>query len=309
MKKQLLIASLLLGALFNANAQSVSFETSEGFTAGNINAQNGWESSSYGEGLYIENQVISSSLASDGTMSFKMDEEPEFGPQDGPVLGAYSPQLVVTGTQTQITFDINPSELGGADFVMDAISGTGEDAALTARIDFGYEGVVEVVDDLGDGLEYVDTPLEWTPATWYSVKLVFDFTAGTITYFVNDTQIYVGTTLGPVFNQIAFLNDGYGGFAYIDKVNVGLPLGIEDHLATQFSVFPNPSSDIVNLTNSANVLMNSVNITDINGRTVKSMNLNGVSNAQINISDLASGMYMMNISSDQGTATKKIIKS
>ncbi|WP_407934909.1 T9SS type A sorting domain-containing protein, partial [Flavobacterium lindanitolerans] len=33
------------------------------------------------------------------------------------------------------------------------------------------------------------------------------------------------------------------------------------------------------------------------------------SSAQVNISDLSAGVYMMNINSDQGSVTKKIIKN
>ena len=50
-------------------------------------------------------------------------------------------------------------------------------------------------------------------------------------------------------------------------------------------------------------------MTDLNGRTIKTANFTNVIDAQINISDLAQGVYMMKIVSDKGTATKKIIKN
>ncbi|WP_169628033.1 T9SS-dependent choice-of-anchor J family protein [Flavobacterium soli] len=86
-------------------------------------------------------------------------------------------------------------------------------------------------------------------------------------------------------------------------------LKVNNNLETSFSVSPNPATTIVNLNNDANILMNEVKVTDINGRTVKSVKLNNVSNTQVDISDLASGVYLMNVSSDQGTITKKIIKN
>lgn len=80
----------------------------------------------------------------------------------------------------------------------------------------------------------------------------------------------------------------------------------EDFTSNQLSVFPNPTSDIVNITNA--VGLNAVQVMDINGRTVKSVNFNNVSEASINISNLTSGVYMMSIASENGTSTQKIIK-
>src|SRR5690554_2328843 len=73
------------------------------------------------------------------------------------------------------------------------------------------------------------------------------------------------------------------------------------------SVFPNPVSDIVNITSpEANIEM--VTITDLNGRTVKSINFNNVAETTIDASDLASGIYLMNITANGTVATQKIVK-
>ena len=47
----------------------------------------------------------------------------------------------------------------------------------------------------------------------------------------------------------------------------------------------------------------------MNGRTVKSVKLDNVTEAQINVAELSAGMYLMNITSDSGTTTKKIVKN
>ncbi|RZK64005.1 MAG: T9SS type A sorting domain-containing protein, partial [Pedobacter sp.] len=77
---------------------------------------------------------------------------------------------------------------------------------------------------------------------------------------------------------------------------------------TSFSVFPNPATNLINVA-SADALVNGVEIIDLNGRTVKSAKFDGVSEAQLNISDLSSGIYMMTVASDKGTTTKKIVKN
>lgn len=88
-------------------------------------------------------------------------------------------------------------------------------------------------------------------------------------------------------------------------------LGVESVTLAEnkFSVFPNPASNLISISNSENILVNEITITDLNGRVVKQSKYNNTSEIQINVSDLASGMYLMNITSDQGSATKKIIKN
>ena len=82
-----------------------------------------------------------------------------------------------------------------------------------------------------------------------------------------------------------------------------------DVAATNFSVFPNPANDFVTISNSENISVNSISITDLNGRVVKQNTYSNGTNVQVNISDLSSGVYMMNITSDKGSVTKKIIKN
>ncbi|UUC44984.1 T9SS-dependent choice-of-anchor J family protein [Flavobacterium cerinum] len=82
----------------------------------------------------------------------------------------------------------------------------------------------------------------------------------------------------------------------------------DDFLASKFTVFPNPANDVVNVANNGNVLVDAIAINDINGRTVKTVKLDAVSEAQVNIADLNSGVYFMNITTNEGVATKKIIK-
>jgi len=78
--------------------------------------------------------------------------------------------------------------------------------------------------------------------------------------------------------------------------------------AAGFSVYPNPVEDNFTIQNGNNIAISGLTISDINGRTVKTINVNAIEN-QINISDLNSGVYFLNITSVNGSATKKIIKN
>ena len=94
----------------------------------------------------------------------------------------------------------------------------------------------------------------------------------------------------------------------IDDVSVSGTLGTESFFTSNFRMYPNPSSSVINLSSSTTQIQ-SAQLTDINGRIVKNVSLNGVSEAQINVSDLNTGMYFLKVQSDRGTGTAKVMKN
>ena len=116
--------------------------------------------------------------------------------------------------------------------------------------------------------------------------------------------------------DVAFLNatTGFtGGFntsATVGGISkyTGTVLPAQSFEAIGFSVYPNPVNDNFTIQNGNNIAISGLTLSDINGRTVKTFNVNAIEN-QINISDLNSGVYFLNISSNKGSATKKIIKN
>lgn len=95
----------------------------------------------------------------------------------------------------------------------------------------------------------------------------------------------------------------------IDDVIVNGTLGINEVLSSSFATFPNPADNVITLTNSNNSSVESISISDINGRTIKSIEVDNVSEVQINVSDLNSGVYFMSINTAEGKAVKKFIKN
>lgn len=79
-------------------------------------------------------------------------------------------------------------------------------------------------------------------------------------------------------------------------------------LASQLKVYPNPASNVVTLSG-GDLQLNTVTLTDVNGRIVKNSACKGISQAELNISDLESGVYIMNVASNKGNITKKIVKN
>lgn len=95
----------------------------------------------------------------------------------------------------------------------------------------------------------------------------------------------------------------------VDDVVITGTLGTSEALANKFSTYPNPANNVVNISNNYNITLTNVDINDINGRTVKTLKVSNLSEIQMNVSDLTSGVYFMNIDTDSGKVVKKFIKS
>ncbi|MFN7331974.1 MAG: T9SS type A sorting domain-containing protein [Flavobacterium sp.] len=110
--------------------------------------------------------------------------------------------------------------------------------------------------------------------------------------------------------RIAFQNDGNDQYVmFLDNITVTGTLSNSEFLANKFNLYPNPSNSIVNISSDDAILIDKVEITDINGRIVKSFNADATSSTSINVSDLNAGVYFLNISSAEGLAVKKLIKN
>ena len=94
----------------------------------------------------------------------------------------------------------------------------------------------------------------------------------------------------------------------IDTFLVDRPLSTDSFFKNNFVMFPNPANGVLNL-NSQAAGMTSVSITDINGRVVKTIDAGNVSETQINIADLTTGMYFVKVATADGVGTAKLMKN
>lgn len=84
-------------------------------------------------------------------------------------------------------------------------------------------------------------------------------------------------------------------------------LSVSEYELSSFSVFPNPTTGLLNLTSKTEV--NAVNVLDINGRLLKELQFRSPTfNTKIDLSNLSKGIYFLNIKSIQGSNTIKIVK-
>jgi len=85
-------------------------------------------------------------------------------------------------------------------------------------------------------------------------------------------------------------------------------LSADNFLAEKFNLFPNPATNVVNITNSENMLVNQVIVYDIAGKQLSTQTFNNEAEIQLNVENLASGTYMLHLQTNEGTAVKKLVK-
>lgn len=123
----------------------------------------------------------------------------------------------------------------------------------------------------------------------------------------------------PIFDysSIKLLNSGKilgigGTFMFSGDINYVLsqynnnPLGIEEYQRQFITITPNPTKGIVLINNESTSVIVSINVYDTLGRLalVQSNTTN-----QIDLSSLANGLFFVQIETDEGVITKKVIKN
>ncbi len=158
--------------------------------------------------------------------------------------------------------------------------------------------------------------IEYVPGTTRVISTRAAATAGS-SYSLDDGLTWTQADTGVQHLETKFLdlNTGFsGGFTTSATVGgiykyTGTALNTDSFVSSKFTTYPNPVRDVISISNSENIIFTEVAITDLNGRTVKNIKVNDLSEVQINVSDLNSGVYFMNITSDSGKAVKKFIKN
>lgn len=95
------------------------------------------------------------------------------------------------------------------------------------------------------------------------------------------------------------------GFA-VNKLTSALTLEVIDLLIKMdVLIYPNPANNIVNIIAKNSNPIKSVQLFDITGKEMSSIKLSDQNT--INVSNLSDGIYLLNIKSDDGSITKKLI--
>ena len=85
-------------------------------------------------------------------------------------------------------------------------------------------------------------------------------------------------------------------------------LSANEMVSATFNMYPNPATNMVNITNTENILVEQITIYDMAGKQLNTQSFNNESQVQLNIENLASGNYMLHLQTNAGLAVKKLVK-
>ncbi len=179
---------------------------------------------------------------------------------------------------------------------------------------------------------YVDTPIGYRSSynhVWVKVEVYMEYNTGTNTSYLytyipllNHLEVYqisgsniLGRDDLRIAHNVIQPNKAFtGALMKYDNFRLSaIPtrpshVSVNEWLAAKFNLYPNPATNVVNITNSENMLVNKVVIYDIAGKQLSAQSFSNETKVQLNVENLVSGTYMLHIQSDSGTAIKKLIK-
>ena len=301
--KYFLLLSLISSFAFAQ--QTISFESSEAYNLGTVQGQNGWEVTLNNDEEPINNQVITSEKASTGTQSLKISVDPaeDFG--WFPIFGAAklfdNPYNYQT---TTVEFDVLISELDGSTFEFGTFGVVETDEYMPISIySFNYTGNLEVVND--EDYNYENANFTWEANRWYKLKSVTSETK--IDFYIDDVLIHSIENFAKTnITGINFVHDNFGGSAYIDNLKINDEvLAVNDATKGNIKLYPNPVKDILKLNLPNGEKISTIEVYNTVGQRVADFKNVG----EVNLSQLKSGNYIINIKNTDGkNYSSKIIK-
>ena len=86
-----------------------------------------------------------------------------------------------------------------------------------------------------------------------------------------------------------------------------IQLGINNQNINSISIYPNPTKDLLNIV-SPLIGITNIDVFDLLGRMMKSIQINNQGNYQLDMSELETSMYFVMINTNEGSITKRVIK-
>ncbi|PZU83614.1 MAG: hypothetical protein DI529_12445 [Chryseobacterium sp.] len=300
--KYLLILSLF--SSFSWAQSTISFESSESYTLGNIHGQNGWEVTLNNDELPINNQTISNENATSGSNALKIavDMNEDFG--WFPIYGAGKVlnQSYDYKTAT-VEFDVYISELEGSTFEFGTYGAVDEEFVPISTFSFNYTGNLEVVNSID--YDYDTTDFTWEANKWYKLKAVSS--ENELKYYIDGNLVYTGENFSKTdIMGVIFLHDNFGGHAYIDNIKINNEvMAINDVTKGNIKLYPNPVKDILKINLSDNESISEINIYNVAGQKLKTVS----KQSEINVESLSKGVYLIDVKTNKNkTYNSKFIK-
>lgn len=143
----------------------------------------------------------------------------------------------------------------------------------------------------------------------------FRFTNNSQDYIIKDWNIIAlpptSNPIDSVYFELSSSDVGSFGmntpaFFCIDNMNMTIFSNVAENKKINFSFYPNPASSILTIRNSQNI--ESVTVKDINGRNIINTSSNKSNQLKINVEELKSGIYFIQVISNGSSQTQKFIK-
>lgn len=305
MKKILLSAFLAFG--LNANSQTTLFED-------NFDSYTDFAITGFGNWSTLDLDLLNTYTGGTATPTWANAGDPQafiiFNPTTAAVTNS-------TDVATEVrNFDPRSGEKYAASWAASGTPPLNEDWLISPAITLGSTGneLTVWLKSMSDsyGLEEFSIGVYVGSGEPLASSDFVILTSGTATYpdwtvSTEALDAYDGQTI-----RIGIRNEGADHYMLmVDdfKVTTTADMGVNEAFAKKFSAYPNPANNVVNISNNYNITLTNVDINDINGRTVKTMKVNNLSEVQIDVTELSAGVYFMNINTDSGIAVKKFIKN
>ena len=235
---------------------------------------------------------------------------------DGLVCGTFYPirqEEILNSVRAYITSStVAQSEV--ILYILDSLSFT---SGLFSNSIFTSELYTVTAQDVNNG--YIDIPVSnnigWDPinntSTWENVTLgiggyyaAIELYSGGNTY---DIRILDDNTVGqPAWSSAIWYpgDQSYSnGNAFAIRMNMGANVGINESVVNKVSIYPNPTSDVLNISTNSNEL-SKLTIKDISGKIVLSQKFN--TKVTISTENYSKGVYLIDVKNNLGTVSEKI---
>ena len=194
----------------------------------------------------------------------------------------------IGGTWTQIGQDINAEGTADANGNALSLSSDGTILAVAASINEGsgpYAGHVRIFKNVSNSWVQMGTDIDAEEA--------YDQFGSDVALSASGSELIVGAAAATTGN----FKKGYAKVYDLSGV-----LSTKKINAVNFNVYPNPSSDILNIELDDNAILENVTIYNNLGQKVKSLKT-----TVIDVSNLAKGLYFVEVTTNIGKADQKVI--
>lgn len=184
----------------------IGFETAEGYTVGDLNAQNGWQvfnNYPLGTDVALRADNNGQAMRLTGTTAAPA----------GDFVGGFSPTFNPVGPSYVFTIDTLIDDNGGANY--DIVGqAPASSALLTFRVSFDFLGNIFVLDQTGPGVfEFIDTGVAWVENQWNTLTVSVDADSDTIEYAYAGSVIHSSAIFaGALVEEVVVFSDNFQFF-------------------------------------------------------------------------------------------------